>query len=46
MHLRRFWMLVVLALVVMCLGLAACGGYAPNPGNGGTPGSTPTSSGY
>ncbi len=47
MRLRRVGMLVVLALVIVCLGLAACAGYSPVPNNGGgTPAPTSTSSGY
>lgn len=41
----RPWVLVALLLVLICLGLAACGGYG-SPGNGGGTPAPTTPSGY
>ncbi len=46
MHHIRHWLVVIAALVVIGVGLVACGGPYSPPGGGGTPAPTSSSSGY
>ncbi|HEU5438839.1 MAG TPA: hypothetical protein VFU88_06095 [Ktedonobacterales bacterium] len=46
MRFARPWLLVALALIVICLGLVACTGSPYGPGGGAPAPTTTTSSGY